>query len=117
IKPIWKEWEGKGSLVEFVVSMNLYRRHLSIDERTYLAVKALPDLETEARERMTSGANQHSSPSQKIDQPSKGKSTEKAAEIYHTNLREIFHECSTSREYFRKVRPPQMPQNGFFCQG
>jgi hypothetical protein len=28
VTPTYAEWDGKGSLVEFILSVNLHRRHL-----------------------------------------------------------------------------------------
>jgi len=37
--PRYREWDGKGSLVEFVVSLNLHRRHLTKDQREAIAAE------------------------------------------------------------------------------
>lgn len=37
--PIFREWDGNGSLVAFVVSMNLVRRHLDESQRAMVAAK------------------------------------------------------------------------------
>lgn len=47
----FRTWEGDGSLVTFVVSLNLHRRHLTSSQRGALAVDILPMLEAEAKER------------------------------------------------------------------
>ena len=49
IKPEFKTWDGKGSLVEFVVSMNLHRRHLNSSQRATIAAEIEPVLAEEAR--------------------------------------------------------------------
>ena len=51
IEPRYEEWEGP-SAIEFVISMNLRRRHLAQSQRATLAVEILPMLELEAARRM-----------------------------------------------------------------
>lgn len=52
IEPHYRTWKNEGSLVSFVVSLNLHRRHLTTTQRAVLSVDILPMLEAEARERM-----------------------------------------------------------------
>jgi len=49
--PRFRTWDGQGSLVTFVVSMNLHRRHLTSSQRAVVALEVLPMLEAEAKER------------------------------------------------------------------
>lgn len=37
VKPTYREWDGKGSLLSFVVSRNLHRRHLNESQRAMVA--------------------------------------------------------------------------------
>jgi len=45
----FREWDGVGSLLQFVVSLNLNRRHLSQSQKAAMALKILPMLEAEAK--------------------------------------------------------------------
>jgi len=51
VEPETRDWSGNGSLVEFVCSINLKRRHLTTSQRAMVAVVMLPFLEAEAKER------------------------------------------------------------------
>ena len=51
IAPKFRYWDGKGSLVSFVVSLNLKRRHLTPSQASMVGVEILPMLEEEARTR------------------------------------------------------------------
>lgn len=50
IQPKTREWNGKGSLTQFVISLNLKRRHLTPSDKAVVATEALPFFEQEAKE-------------------------------------------------------------------
>jgi phage N-6-adenine-methyltransferase len=54
VTPRWTAYEGTDP-VRFVMSVNLERRHLSEDERAFLALELLPIIEAEALPRMLAG--------------------------------------------------------------
>ena len=49
--PKFRYWDKQGSLVSFVVSLNLKRRHLNAMQKAAVAVDILPILEAEAKQR------------------------------------------------------------------
>ena len=51
VKPSFANWHGAGSPVEWVISENLIRRHLTSSQRAVIALDMLPLLENEAKER------------------------------------------------------------------
>src|SRR4051794_22039881 len=55
IEPRTREWDARGSVLAFVVSRNLRRRHLSESQRAMVAARMKPLFEQEARERMRAG--------------------------------------------------------------
>lgn len=61
IKPDFRTWNSDGSLVDFVVSLNLHRRHLTSSQRATVSLAALPMLEAEARERQLAGKGEDGS--------------------------------------------------------
>lgn len=50
VEPTFRAWDGEGSLVEFVVSLNLKRRHLNESQRAMVAAEIA---------KLEHGANQH----------------------------------------------------------
>jgi N6-adenosine-specific RNA methylase IME4 len=55
IDPRFKTWKGTGSELQFVLSLNLRRRHLSTGQRAALGVDLLPAFQEEARQRQRCG--------------------------------------------------------------
>jgi hypothetical protein len=55
ITPKTKEWDGQGSLVDYVVSLNLNRRHLSASQKATCALAAEAKLAEEGKKRMSEG--------------------------------------------------------------
>lgn len=78
VEPRSVEWEPNGlTPVEWVVSKNLKRRHLTTGQRAALALDLLPHLEREAKERQ--GTRHDIRP--EADGSSDGRSDEKAADL------------------------------------
>lgn len=84
-----RTWDGQGSLVEFVLSMNLHRRHLTASQRACVATDVLPMLEAEAAERQRASrakpGEQIGQVAEKIPAPNAGESRDKAAAITGVN--------------------------------
>lgn len=97
-------WNGNGSLVEFVISLNLHRRHLTPSQAAAIALEVLPMLEEEAKERqlatlkqnqpeqslvkeLTNGTSMDMSRLWQAEQQrrNKGKAAEQAAQLFQTN--------------------------------
>lgn len=82
VEPRFEEWDANGHTpTEWVVSMNLHRRHLTTAQRAALALDLLPKLEEEARERQEALGRTHGTLSPETDEGSTGRSDEKAAAL------------------------------------
>lgn len=69
------------SPIEYVVSRNLHRRHLTTAQRAALAVELLPHLEAEARERQIASLKQGNEQPVSPETDERGRSDEKAADM------------------------------------
>lgn len=83
VAPKFTTWDGNGSLVYFVVSLNLHRRHLNSGQKAIIAVDILPLLEAEAKERQRGG--QGGTLLKEIFPEAKSQARDQAAAIVGTN--------------------------------
>lgn len=69
VAPKFEHWCESGSPTEFVISLNLHRRHLTASQKAAIATEALPMFEAEAEEerRKKISASRKAETSQKID--------------------------------------------------
>ena len=82
VEPRFVEWDGTGSPVEWVVSENLVRRHLTSSQRAVIAHDLLPLLEAEAKERQRDGG---SLAKKLAKRETNGKASQAAARMTGTN--------------------------------
>jgi N6-adenosine-specific RNA methylase IME4 len=85
IEPTYREWDQIGSLVQFVVSLNLNRRHLDTSQRALIGAKIKPMFEEEAKRR----SGQRTDLSANLRLGDWGKSSEKAADAVNVSSRSI----------------------------
>jgi hypothetical protein len=89
IKPNFQEWDGRGSLVSFVLSLNQHRRHLTESQRAMIAAKAKPLFEEEARQRMLAGtAPDH--PPLRAEEGHQGEAAAQAAAQLHVGRDSVY---------------------------
>lgn len=67
VEPRFREWDGEGSLVAWVLSVNLHRRHLTDQQRAMVAAKAKEEFAREARERSRSNLLQNKGSTDSLD--------------------------------------------------
>src|SRR4030042_4485932 len=85
IKPRYEIWNKQGSLVAFIISLNLRRRHLTASQKAIVALNILPWLEKEAKERQVEHGNtapgRTKTLSPKLDEVKEGRSDTKAGQM------------------------------------
>jgi DNA modification methylase/ParB-like chromosome segregation protein Spo0J len=112
VRPRFQEWDRRGSLVSFVVSLNFHRRHLTASQRAACAAEFEERLGIEAKERQRLNAKATTaerkiatpnettkptkvaflppSPSEKVERPKpQPKSREQAAATFNTSPRYV----------------------------
>jgi SAM-dependent methyltransferase len=108
VKPRFVEWDGQGSPLQWVISENLIRRHLTASQRAVIAFDLLPLLEDEAktRQRLSQGRGKKGAKSSATFSGD-GKASEVAARIARTNATYVEAAKAISKaapELVKKVR-------------
>jgi ParB-like chromosome segregation protein Spo0J len=85
IKPNIKEWNSDTNPIEFVLSMNLHRRHLTPSQRADIAAKALPAFRQEMKKRQSEGGKLRA----KMPQVETTRAREKVAEFVGVSPRYV----------------------------
>lgn len=108
------EWNGNGSLLDYITSVNVHRRHLTSSQLATYAVEALPFAEVEAKERkrsggVKSGATRRGEDTAKMPdvQDHSGEAREQVARAFNTSARYVSDAKVLKREapeIFEKVK-------------
>lgn len=110
VKPIYRNYEGtENELIDFVISLNLHRRHLTTSQKACLAVELLPELEKRTKENLKkkmsairTGNNEVYAKLQKLENSSKiASSIFDVSERYIFDAKKILKE---SKALFNAVR-------------
>ena len=93
VEPRFEEWKSKGvSLIAWIVSKNLHRRHLTSSQAAACSLKAIPYFEEEARKRQLQELKQYRNEDtvpEIFPEREKGEAREQAAKAFNTNPRYI----------------------------
>ncbi len=89
-RPAYKDWDGIGSALGYIVSLNLKRRHLNASQRAAIAVEALPLFEGEAKKRQaTSTGGKEPQLREKLPEAEKGKATDQVGKLFGVSGRMV----------------------------
>lgn len=69
ILPVFENWDGQGSLVDFVLGLNLIRRHLDTGQKAAIALSIMPMQQAEAKERQRLAGGNHGNQYIKVNLP------------------------------------------------
>tara|TARA_R110000824_G_C15156228_1_gene671458 strand:+ start:188 stop:1441 length:1254 start_codon:yes stop_codon:yes gene_type:complete len=89
IEPQYRQWNGKGNVIDFVVSLNLNRRHLDSGQKAMCALKAEKLLGVQAKKRMLLGKT--IDPGVNLHQGDKGRAAEQAAKMFNVSKSYVNH--------------------------
>ncbi|HLH16232.1 MAG TPA: ParB N-terminal domain-containing protein [Bryobacteraceae bacterium] len=85
VEPVFRPWDGGGSIVALVLSLNLHRRHLDESQRAMVAARSQPLFEEEAQHRKGTRTDLVAN----LPPSDFGKSRDKAAELLDVSPRTV----------------------------
>jgi len=93
VEPQYRQWNGKGNVIDFVVSMNLNRRHLDSGQKAMCALKAEKLLGVQAKARQLAALKQGDSApvAVNLQQREKGRAAEQAAKMFNVSASSVYH--------------------------
>lgn len=107
IEPAFRNYEGNESdLIDFVISLNLHRRHLNSSQKACLSVEILPDLEAKTKENLSKKMSAIRKGEDYTELPELN-SSEIASKIFGVSERYIFEAkklYKDSKQLFQEVK-------------
>jgi ParB-like chromosome segregation protein Spo0J len=87
VEPVFVEWKGEGSIVSWILSANLHRRHLTDGQRAIVAGRVAEALAAEGRERSAQNLRKTGGLVDGLDltRPGEGRSSEQAASLLNVS--------------------------------
>ena len=100
VEPQFRTWDGQGSLVQFLISLNLRRRNLNDSQKATVATELVPFLAEEALRRMQATQFKDGQPpaEELVPQPDRGRSTDQAAALVGVTGRYVRYAQQILRE-------------------
>jgi ParB-like chromosome segregation protein Spo0J len=96
IAPLYREWDGEGSVVAWILSVNLHRRHLTDTQRAMIGARAREAFAVEAEERRNAKLAQNKGSTvsadlryRELSRSEEGKSAEVAAAQLQVSTRAV----------------------------
>lgn len=97
VEPAFREWSGEGSLISFVVSLNLHRRHLDTIQRTRIAEKIAPMFKKEAEAAQAHGQTAPGKTLPAQMQEASAEAAVRAAEAMSVSPRSVYNSIKVTR--------------------
>jgi len=107
VEPVFKEWDGKGEPLDFVVSQNLHRRHLRDDQRAVIAAVYQQALANQSKRKRaaTAAAKRHGTISSEAGAAPKQRARAQAAKALNVSEAKV-----RKAEEVRKSSPKLVEQ-------
>ncbi len=107
IKSHTQEWDGKGSLLQVLVGLNLLHHHYRKSQRAFIALDLVPLFAEEAHARQVAGLKRGNQPpvAQKIEQRDVGRAAGQAAKAVGISPPYVYHASRIAEQAPASVPP------------